>query len=270
MIGPRPRGGLGGGSDARQARLGDRERGLDRLDHPGSAPPVEADASHLGQVVLRGRAVRGDLEQQVVAQHPVARQIARLGGTLAPGGERLDDREKARIARAQLDPLPGLLGLLAIGRGAGELGQLLRDPLAAPAAGELLRELLVDLAQVDHVVERVGQLLRAERPPRPVGEARALVDPRLGELGDQGLVADLLAIAADHRRELGVEQRRRDLAGQMMEDLDVLARGMEHLEHRRIGQQREQRRKIHAPARAGRPRRGAFSPASWIRHSFGK
>jgi len=75
--------------------------------------------------------------------------------------------------------------------------------------------------------------------------------------------------AADHRRELGVEQGQRHLAGQVMKDLDVLTRGVEHFQHRRIGQQIEQRLQIDlCRQRVDRGMRRA--PASWTRHSFGQ
>ena len=70
----------------------------------------------------------------------------------------------------------------------------------------------------------------AQRPLRPVGEARGFVDMRAGELAGQRLVADRVAEAADHGRDLGVEQRRRHRAGHVEEDLDVLPRGVEDLE----------------------------------------
>ena len=53
---------------------------------------------------------------------------------------------------------------------------------------------------------------------------------RAGEPPGQRLVAHRVAEAADHGRDLGVEQRRRHRAGQVEEDLDVLARGVEDLE----------------------------------------
>ena len=44
---------------------------------------------------------------------------------------------------------------------------------------------------------------------RPVGEPAGLVEADLGELGNQPLVADLVAEAGDHGRDLGVEERLR-------------------------------------------------------------
>ena len=95
------------------------------------------------------------------------------------------------------------------------------------------------------VAQRVVDLRLGQRPARPVGEARALVDVRPGQLGDQRVVGDLLAEAAHHGRDLRVEERPRQLA-QMVEDLEVLPGGMHHLEHALVGHHREQRPEIDA------------------------
>jgi hypothetical protein len=102
---------------------------------------------------------------------------------------------------------------------------------------QLLRELAIDPAQVSHVGQRVAQLLRLQRTGRPVGEARALVEFRLADLAHQRFVADLVAISADHGRHLGVEDRRRHLAGADEEDLEILAGGVEDLQDFLVRQQ---------------------------------
>ena len=198
---------LGRRLDLRQQGLGQLERRAHRVDHRRGARPIQRDPPELGDVLGRARPIGGELEQQIVAHDAVARQIAPLRLALAPGRQRLHDRQEARLARAQLDPPPGLVGRLLVGVRIGEAGQLLGDPLAAPGLPQLRLEALVDHAQMDDVGQRIVELLLAQRPARPVGEARALVDPRLRQPRDQGLVADLLAIAADHGGELGVEQR---------------------------------------------------------------
>jgi hypothetical protein len=48
---------------------------------------------------------------------------------------------------------------------------------------------------------------------------------------DQVRIADLLAHPHRHRRDLGVEQRVGRLAGEIVDDLEVLAAGVEDLEH---------------------------------------
>ncbi len=57
-------------------------------------------------------------------------------------------------------------------------------------------------------------------------------------------VGHLLAIAADHRRDLGVEQRRRQDAGELPENLEILPGGVEHLDHVLVGHQLQQRLEV--------------------------
>ena len=57
-------------------------------------------------------------------------------------------------------------------------------------------------------------------------------------------VGDLLAVAANHRRNLRVEQRRRQDAGELPKDLEVLPGGVEHLDHVLVGHQLQQRLEV--------------------------
>ena len=81
---------------------------------------------------------------------------------------------------------------------------------------------------------------------RPVGEARGFIDIRAAQLAGERLIARRLAEAADHRGDLGIEDRRRHLAREVDENLDVLACRVKDLEDVRIGQQREERRQVDA------------------------
>ena len=65
-----------------------------------------------------------------------------------------------------------------------------------------------------------------------------------GQRGDQRVVADLVAEAGHHGGDLGVEQRRGHGAEALQEDLDVLPRGVEHLHHRGVGEQRAERGEV--------------------------
>ena len=84
--------------------------------------------------------------------------------------------------------------------------------LVRPRFCEIGGELEIDVAQMRHVGERVGELRVAERPPRPVGEAVRLVERVAGDALDQLVVGDRIAIAEHHGGDLGVEDRMRDLA----------------------------------------------------------
>ena len=63
---------------------------------------------------------------------------------------------------------------------------------------------------------------------------------------DELVIADRIAEAADHRRDLRVEDRMRDQPAAMVDDLDVLPGGMEHLEHLLIRHQLEERLEVDA------------------------
>ena len=103
---------------------------------------------------------------------------------------------------------------------------------------------LIDVAQMGHVADRVLDLRLGQRTARPVGEPRRLVDRDMADRVRKLAVGDLLAIAADHRRDLGVEQRRRQDAGELPEDFEVLAGGVEHLDHVLVGHQLQQRLEV--------------------------
>ena len=115
---------------------------------------------------------------------------------------------------------------------------LLADPVAAAALLEVGVERGEHVAQMRDVGDRVVDLLLGQRPPRPVGETVGLVRPMAGDALDQLVVGDAVAIAEHHGRDLGIEDRVRDDAGAVPDDLDVLARGVEDLQHLLVGHQR--------------------------------
>ena len=85
-----------------------------------------------------------------------------------------------------------------------------------------------------------------QRPARPVGEAMGLVRAVAGDALHQLVVGDGVAIAQHHGRDLGVEHRMRHDVGAMPDDLDVLARGVKHLQHLLVGHQLEERLEVDA------------------------
>ncbi len=200
--------------------------------------PEVGQLSHLG-----GRAV-GDVVEGLVAQDAVARHVLPLGQPLAPGRQLDQHGQPLAVAHAHLEPAPGVLGARLVGFRARQLCHLLVEP-AHPAAGlEIALEAVVDVAQVRHVGERVGQLLLRQGPARPIGKARGLVEGVAGDLLDEAHVAHGLAEAAHHGGNLGIEDRMRDEAGLNPDDLQVLARGVEHLDHALVGHQLVERRKV--------------------------
>jgi hypothetical protein len=87
------------------------------------------------------------------------------------------------------------------------------------------------MVEVGDVGDRIVDLALVERTAGPVGEPRTLVEIMAKDAFDEVRIADLLAIAERHRRDLRVEQRVRHFAGQIVNDLQILAAGMEDLQH---------------------------------------
>ena len=160
-----------------------------------------------------------------------ARHVALAGRALAPGGDLAHHGQLGGLAQPHLEASPCVLGRHLVGLARGQHAHLLGDPTVAPRLGQLAGELAAHVAQMGDVGERVGQLALGERAARPVGEARRLVEPHLGDAHDELIVRDLVAIAQHHRRDLRVEQGRGHHATQLHHDLHVLPRGVEDLHH---------------------------------------
>ena len=95
-----------------------------------------------------------------------------------------------------------------------------------------------------HVVGGVGQLLRRQRAPRPVGPGLALVD-RVPELpGNELGVADLRRVAEQRGGDLGVEHRPGQPSPGLVQDLEVLSGGVQDLELATVGEQLVQRAEL--------------------------
>src|SRR5690606_18340123 len=60
------------------------------------------------------------------------------------------------------------------------------------------------------------------------------------------IVGDAVAEAADHRSDLGIENRRGNQSAQMIDDLDILSRRVEDLGHRLVAHEIEKGGKVHS------------------------
>ena len=89
-------------------------------------------------------------------------------------------------------------------------------------------------------------LLGRQRPARPVGEAVGLVRPVAGDALDELVIGDAVAITQHHGCDLRIEDRVRNGAGLVPDDLDVLAGGVKHLQHRLVPHQFEERLEVDA------------------------
>jgi len=106
--------------------------------------------------------------------------------------------------------------------------------------GDLLEQLHIDVAQMGDVGEGIEPLLFAERPVRPVGEARGFVEIDPGHRAHEVVVGDAVAEAADGGGDLRVEDVAGDAAGELDEDFDVLPRRMKDLHHLGVAEEVEE------------------------------
>jgi len=96
-----------------------------------------------------------------------------------------------------------------------------------------------------HIADGIFDLPVGERPPRPIGESRALVDLVAGEMGNQIGVAHLLAHAERHGGDLRVEHGRRCAADEIVENFQILPAGVDQLQQSLVIQHGEEGRQIH-------------------------
>ena len=87
-------------------------------------------------------------------------------------------------------------------------------------------------------------LVVGQRPARPVRETVGLVRPVAGDALDQLVIGDAVAITQHHGGDLGIEDRMRNGAGLVPDDFDVLAGGVEYLQHRLVAHQFEERLEV--------------------------
>ena len=220
-----------------------RNRVDDRLA-PARAFEALGQRAQVLQPLGRGRRLHGDVGDHFVLEHARARHVARLRLALAPGRDLDQHGEFLRLAHAGLEPLPGVLRIHAVGIGRGQHLHLLLHPVDAAAAAEVFDQRQIDVAQMRHVGDGVGELRVGKRPPRPVGEAVRFVERVAGDALHQLVVGDGIAIAEHHGGDLGIEDRMRNELGAVPDDFDVLPRGVKDLHDLFVRHQREERREI--------------------------
>ena len=175
--------------------------------------------------------------QCLILDDAPARQVLVLCLGLAPAGHGL--------AAGNAHALPCVARFNLVVGGVSQPFHLLIQPYTATGLAQLLQHHRKDGREVGYVADRIVDLALVQRAPCPVREPRALVEADAQPAIDQIGIADLLALAQRHARDLGVEERMRRLAGQVEDDFDVLPASMEDLEHVLIvDQQVEQRRHV--------------------------
>ena len=208
-----------------------------------------------------GRGVgSGKIENGLVPQDAVARQVAALRLGLAPFGKMHHPAQLHRLHVPHLDPLPGIGRRGVICGRIGQLGVFVVQPACPAFLLKLCKQLRIHLGKIDDVIKRIADLARAQRAPRPVGETRALVDVLFQNSAHQPVIADLVAMAQHHGRDLGIEKRQRQLSHFLEEDLEILIRRVKHLGDGFIGHEIPQRLQVDPRCqRVDRRRMGAVA-----------
>jgi len=240
---------LGGLVAHRQFGVGQGSGALDGFHELAALPALgeaAAQAARRGQLLDRLRRVARDLEELLVANKTLARNVDALSRPLAPRRDFLEDRHHARRGTAGLETAPGLLRIGAVDAGVAQHGHFLGDPGEAAGLVELLLELLVHHPQMGDVRQGVGDLPFAERPAAPVGKPARLVDLGFGKTCRERFVGGRFAMAADHRGDLRVEQGSRHLLEAQVEDLEVLPGRVKDLENLGVEHQLVQRGEVDA------------------------
>ena len=169
--------------------------------------------------------------KRVVLDDPAARKVLAARFGLAPSGECLQPAQHLNIAARQLEALPRILGREGEAGRVGEALHFLVEPEAAAIAAQFFDHSRKDGRQMSDVADRIIDLALVERATAPVGKARALVERMAEHRFDQARIADLFSEPQSHRGDLRIEQRVGDLVGHVVDDLEILAPGVEDLEH---------------------------------------
>ena len=185
--------------------------------------------AQLVEVVFSARFLGGDFLDGVILQNAAAGFVQLLRRALAPGGDGHHDRGIVFLGHAQFQALPGIHRVCVIGGRVFKLGHLLAHPVQAVGLFQLVAHLLISVAQMGHVAQRVNQLFLAEGAAHPVGKLAGLVDMLAQDALDQVVVGNRIAKAERHGGNLGVENRAGRVADQAVEDFDILPGGVEHL-----------------------------------------
>ena len=170
----------------------------------------------------------GDLAERLVLQDEERRPAGPEGVLLAPEPELAEHGEAGVVELVVAAHAPGRVHV-----DLAEAGVVLDQPRAElampfqpPELGELRAEQLLDLPEVADIVERVLGHPRRERPHAPVGLLRTFLQ-REAEVSRQDVVEAELRVADQPRRPHRVEQARRLEMVPVVEQVQVVVRGVE-------------------------------------------
>ena len=171
------------------------------------------------------------VSHRFIADDPAARNILVLRFHFAPCRQRFQPPQHRRVTPGGADAVPGDFEVVGVVFRIGQLFHLGIQPVAAPGFDQALQNLGEDRGKVGHIADGIFDLAFGKRAAAPIGEPCALVDGFAEPAFDQIGIADLFGLADRHHRDLRVEDRKRGLAGQVVDDFHILPAGMKHLQH---------------------------------------
>ena len=207
-------------------------------------------ATHIAVIVhLRGklscaaRHMARQAQQFVVLQYPATRQIARLGSGFAPGRKRHSARLGIGRQIGQTpQTLPGAIRWLAIVVDREQDTTLFLQPGTALEVRELVQQQGRDRREMQHIGRRVVKLRGCQRALTPIGTGLGFVERDPQQLLDQIGIADVIGEAGQSGGDLGIEHGGRQTSVYLVEDLEILASGMQLLDCAAVRQDVHQRR----------------------------
>ena len=143
-----------------------------------------------------------------------------------------------------LDLTECLVTVGAIVRLVGQRAQLVEHPVHATELTQAAHHLGIGNNQVLDVIDRILDLLIAQRAARPIGQRLGLGQRYAAERLNERSIRNLLALAQKGRGDLRVENRSRQRSHGMEHNLHVLGAGMEYLDHALVGHKLGKRRQV--------------------------
>lgn len=187
-------------------------------------------AANTFQSLRVGGADRGDLEQTFIPDNALAGDIQLLRLTFPPGRDFPQKAQHTPIMRAGLQTLPLFFRVRLKSRGVLQHGELSLRPILSSGCGKFIPQSFIHFTQVGDIRSRVIPLRRRQRADGSITESMRLIDASPCQDLHQGVVTDLIPVSSHHCGDLRVVNRRRQIAEQMQENLQILTDGVEDLD----------------------------------------
>ena len=207
------------------------------------ALPQLIGAADAAELLNAHRIALDERQQRIVGHDPLARDVAALGAVLAPGGKLARNAQLMAATRVDaLDLAECLMPVGAVVRLVCQRAQLVEHPVHAAQLAQAAHHLGIGDDQILDVIDRVLNLLIAQRAARPIGQRLGLGQRYAAERLNERAVGNLLALAQKGGGDLCVKNRSRQRAHGVEHDLHILRAGVEDLDHALVGHKLGQRR----------------------------